>query len=183
MASWLFTLVIRGKWLRGVGVFGLLSDLSSMPLSQTMGGLYNFQSCTALHSQGECIVGAQSMHSCLQQLKCTNIGIWNIISKLGNKVQSYTTPTHATCVATLTALWLKCAKISAFCHWYIHSSIYGPIFCSVHCRQEILQICELMKLRIFDTETNRIQSRIYYDPANIRIMPENIEINISEIDS
>ena len=36
-----------------------------------------------------------------------------------------------------------------------------------HCRQEILRICKLMKLRIFDTETNRIQSRIYYDPANV----------------
>ena len=53
----------------------------------------------------------------------------------------------------------------------------------VRCRQEILRICELMKLRIFDTEMNRIQSRIYYNPANVCIMPENIEINISEIDS
>ena len=50
------------------------------------------------------------------------------------------------------------------------------------CRREILRICELMKLRIFDTETNRIQSQIYYDPANVCITPENIEINISEID-
>ena len=35
------------------------------------------------------------------------------------------------------------------------------------CRREILRICELMKLRIFDTKTNRIQSRIYYDPVNV----------------
>ena len=28
---------------------------------------------------------------------------------------------------------------------------------SERCRREILRICELMKLRIFDTETNRIQ--------------------------
>ena len=53
----------------------------------------------------------------------------------------------------------------------------------IQCRREILRICELMKLRIFDTETNRIQSQIYYDPANVLITPENIEINISEIDS
>ena len=60
----------------------------------------------------------------------------------------------------------------------------GPALCrSTHCRREILRICELMKLRIFDTEMNQIQSRIYYNPANVCITPENIEINISEIDS
>ena len=58
------------------------------------------------------------------------------------------------------------------------NSKFGPI-----CRQEILRICKLMKLWIFDTETNQIQSRIYYDPVNVWITPENIEINISEIDS
>ena len=58
-----------------------------------------------------------------------------------------------------------------------HNSKFGPI-----CRREFLRIYELMKLRIFDTETNWIQSQIYYDPANVCIMPKNIEINISEID-
>ena len=58
------------------------------------------------------------------------------------------------------------------------NSKFGPI-----CGQEILWIYELMKLRIFDIETNRNQWRIYYDPANISIITENIEINISEIDS
>ena len=51
------------------------------------------------------------------------------------------------------------------------------------CRQEILRICKLMKLWIFDTKTNQIQSWIYYDPVNVWITPENIKINISEIDS
>ena len=57
----------------------------------------------------------------------------------------------------------------------------GTSVCLVdHSHREFL-IYELMKLRIFDTETNQIQSRIYYNPANVCIMPENI--NISEIDS
>ena len=63
------------------------------------------------------------------------------------------------------------------------SPILPALFTHQRCRQEFLWICELMKLGIFDTETNWIQSRIYYDPANVCIMPENIEINISEIDS
>ena len=43
---------------------------------------------------------------------------------------------------------------------------------SSRCRQEILRICKLMKLRIFDIETNRNQSRIYYNPANIYLCPK-----------
>ena len=40
------------------------------------------------------------------------------------------------------------------------------------CGREILRIYELMKLRIFDIETNRNQSRIYSDPANIYLRPK-----------
>ena len=56
-----------------------------------------------------------------------------------------------------------------------HNSKFGPI-----CWREFQRIYKLMKLQIFDAETNWIQSRIYHDPANIYIMPKNIKINISE---
>ena len=47
--------------------------------------------------------------------------------------------------------------------------------CHCHCRWEFLWMRELMKLRIFDTKMNRIQSRIYYDPANIYLHPKTLK--------
>ena len=47
-----------------------------------------------------------------------------------------------------------------------------PLRLLQHCRWEILRICKLMKLRIFDIETNRNQSQIYYNPANIYLCPK-----------
>ena len=63
--------------------------------------------------------------------------------------------------------------------WWVTAQSFHAIsiarFCAMRCRQEILQICKLMKLRIFDIETNRNQSRIYYDPANIYLHPKTLK--------
>ena len=70
----------------------------------------------------------------------------------------------------------QCGSGPPVCYGTSQACLMGS---AVRCRQEFLRICELMKLQIFDTERNRIQSQIYYNPANVCITPE---INISEID-
>ena len=67
-ADYLFTLVIRGKWLRGVGYFVCC-------LSQKWGVYIAFQSCTALHSQGECTVIVRAMLSRFRGVQMMSLAV------------------------------------------------------------------------------------------------------------